>query len=458
MQADFWVTDANAGLLTDAYELTMLQAYWREQMIGPAAFSLYMRRLPKSRNYLIACGLDDVLRFLERLHFDADAIDYLSTLGRFDRAFLEWLAGLRFTGSVWAMPEGTPAFAEEPLLEVEASLPEAQLLETFVMNQVHFQTMAASKGARVVHAAAGRQVVDFGLRRIHGADAGLKAARAFHIAGVHATSNVLAGKAYGVPIAGTMAHSYVQAHETELDAFRAFARAWPETILLVDTYDTVRGVRNVAALARELGDEFRVRGIRLDSGDLHALAVEARAILDEAGLRDVRIFASGGLDEHEIERLLSRGAPIDAFGVGSLMGVSADAPYLDSVYKLVEYSGQGRTKLAPKKRILPGRKQVFRMESNGESSGDVIARAEETLPGRALLVHVMHNGRRTQAGTESLEAARSRAQQELARLPARVRAITPAEPQYPTRLSIELERYWMELSANVGESAPGDGA
>jgi nicotinate phosphoribosyltransferase len=455
MTSDFWVTDANAALLTDAYELTMLQAYWREEMFGPAAFSLYVRRLPQSRNYLLACGLDDVLRFVERLRFDAESIDHLATLHRFDPAFLDWLARLRFTGSVWAVPEGTPVFAEEPLLEVEAPLPEAQLLETFVMNQVHFQTVAASKAARVVQAAAGRQVVDFGLRRIHGADAGLKAARAFHIAGVHATSNVLAGKVYGIPTAGTLAHSYVQAHATEMEAFRSFAQTWPDTILLVDTYDTLQGVRNVVALAKELGERFHVRGIRLDSGDLGVLATGARAILDEAGLQNVRIFASGGLDEHEIERLIGAGAPIDAFGVGSLMGVSADAPYLDTAYKLVEYAGHGRTKLAPHKRILPGRKQVFRLEENGEAVGDVIGRASESLPGRPLLVNVMRDGVRTADGNVSLEAARRRAQHELSRLPARVRALEPATPPYPTRLSPSLERYWRELEASARTSSFG---
>jgi nicotinate phosphoribosyltransferase len=440
-----WTTDGNAALLTDLYELTMLQAYWREETHALAAFSLYVRKLPRVRNYLVACGLDDALRCVERLRFSPDTIAYLRTLGIFERAFLEWLAHLRFTGSIWAVPEGTPVFPDEPLLEVEAPLPEAQILETLILNQVHFQTVIASKATRVVAAAAGRRVVDFGLRRMHGADAGIKAARACHIAGVDATSNVLAGWLYGIPAAGTMAHSYVQAHATELDAFRAFTAIYPYAILLVDTYDTLSGVRNVVRLSQELGARFAVRGIRLDSGDLAALANKARRILDDAGLHGVSIFASGGLDEHEIAKLLAAGAAIDGFGVGSHMGVSTDAPAFDMAYKLVEYDGQGRTKLAPGKRILPGRKQVFRVEEHGLAVHDVVARASETLPGRPMLVNVMHGGKRTARGRVTLNDARERARDELTRLPARLRDLAPADPKYEVRLSPALEQYWHEV-------------
>jgi nicotinate phosphoribosyltransferase len=445
-----WVTDANAALLTDLYELTMLQAYWREGMLDEAVFTLFVRRLPPSRNYLLVCGLDDALRYLERVRFDRDALDFLAGLGHFRPEFLEWLAAFRFTGDVYAVPEGTPVFADEPILEVVAPLPEAQLAETFVMNQVHFQTVIASKAARIVQAAEGRAVVDFGLRRMHGADAGIKAARACYVAGAAATSNVLAGRLYGVPVAGTMAHSYVQAHDRELDAFRSFAALYPTTILLVDTYDSIEGVKRVIALARELGDAFQVRGVRLDSGDLAALAFEARALLDEAGLSRVEIFASGGLDEHVIAGAVQRGAPISAFGVGSSMAVAQDAPALDIAYKLAAYGGTGRLKLSPGKGILPGQKQVFRREDGGIAAGDVIARWGEALPGRPLLVRVMERGARLPAGGATVEQARVRARSELERLPDRLRALAPADPPYPVTLSDALAGFRRRVAGAAG--------
>ncbi|MGH7572283.1 MAG: nicotinate phosphoribosyltransferase [Gemmatimonadota bacterium] len=446
-----WVDDASAALLTDLYQLTMLQAYWREEMVEEAVFSLFARRLPRPRNYLLACGLDDVLHYLESMRFTPEALDYLSTFDQFSAEFLKRLERFRFTGEVHAVPEGTPVFANEPILEVIAPIPEAQLVETFIMNQVHLQTVLASKAARVVEAARGRAVVDFGLRRMHGTDAGMKAARAFHVAGVDATSNVLAGRTYGLHVTGTMAHSYVQAHDDEMDAFRAFARLYPATTLLVDTYDTLDGVRMVASLAREMGDAFTVRAIRLDSGDLVELANEARRILDGAGLERVEIFASGGLDEHEIDRMVSAGAPITGFGVGTGMGVSADAPSLDIAYKLTSYAGRGRLKLSPGKPILPGRKQVFRVEENGHAVRDVIARAEEDLSGRALLVPVMRDGERLPAGRGDLGEARSRAREEIGRLPARIRGLEPADPPYPVGLSEALERYLDEVAEGAVE-------
>jgi nicotinate phosphoribosyltransferase len=436
-----WVHDGNAALLVDLYELTMLQAYQREGLDGEAVFSLYVRQLPETRNYLLACGLDHGLRYLETLRFDAEAIEYLSTFDEFADDFLDWLARLRFTGDVYAVPEGTPVFAEEPILEVAAPLPEAQVVETFLMNQIHVQTVLASKAARVIAAARGRTVVDFGLRRMQGADAGVKAARAFHIAGVDATSNVLAGRLYGVPVTGTMAHSYVQAHDDEIDAFRAFATLYPDTILLVDTYDTLEGVRKVVGLAEEMGELFAVRGIRLDSGDLVALASRAREILDTAGLRGVRIFASGGLDEKEIARIVDSGAPITGFGVGTDMGVSRDAPALDIAYKLTSFAGRGRLKLSPGKPILPGSKQIFRQEEGGRDVRDILARADESHHGRPLLVKVMEGGERLPAGRTDLDVARERARNEIARLPDRVQAIEPADPPYPVEISAALRAY-----------------
>jgi nicotinate phosphoribosyltransferase len=430
--------DFSPVLLTDLYALTMLQAYFEERMRDIAVFSLFVRRLPNQRNYLLACGLDDVLAFLETVRFDQPALAYLQSLNRFSGAFLQYLEGLRFTGDVWAVPEGTPVFATEPLVEVEAPIAEAQLVEAFVMNQIHLQTVLASKAARVVEAAQGRQVVDFGLRRMHGIDAGMKAARAFHIAGVDATSNVAAGQAYGLRVAGTLAHSYIQAHDDEYEAFRAFARLYPDTVLLVDTYDTLDGVRKVIDLARELGSSFRVSAIRLDSGDLGDLAIRARRMLDEAGLHQVGIFASGGLNEDEIVRVVAMGAPINGFGVGTDMGVSRDAPALDIAYKLVEYAGRSRLKLSTGKVLLPGRKQIFRVERNGSADHDVLGRRDEELEGRRLLQPVMTNGQRTAAGRSSLAEARAHAKSELSRLPPRVRAPQSARPPYLVEVSAAL--------------------
>ncbi len=444
-----WVSDSNAALLTDLYELTMLQAYFEEGMEEAAVFDLFARRLPKHRNYLLACGLADVLHYLETWSFPAEHVAQLSRIGPFADRFLERLARLRFTGDVFAVPEGTVVFGGEPIVEIVAPLPEAQLAETFLMNQVHFQTIMASKAARVVAAAGGRTVVDFGVRRMHGTDAGMKAARSFYIAGVHSTSNVLAGLVYGIPVAGTMAHSYVQAHATEIEAFRAFAELYGETVLLVDTYDTLKAVGRVVALAREMGERFRVSALRLDSGDLGSLSKAARKILDEAALQRVSLFASSSLDEYAIANLVAEGAAITGFGVGTHMGVSEDAPFLDMAYKLVEYAGAGCTKLSPKKPILPGRKQMFRRSEHGEAVGDVIARHDERLEGRPLLVQMMKGGRRTAAGIETLSAGRERARREIAALPARLRALEPAEPAYPVAVSPALESEHQRLRARL---------
>ncbi len=350
---------------------------------------------------------------------------------------------------MFAVPEGTPVFANEPVLEVVAPLPQAQLAETCLMNQVHLQTLLASKASRVVSAAEGRPVIDFGCRRMHGIDAALKGARAYHIAGVSATSNVLAGARYGLKVTGTMAHSYIQAHDQESDAFRAFSSLYPDTVLLVDTYDTIEGVRKVVELARERGDDFRVRAVRLDSGDLAALAKESRAVLDDAGLQHVEIFASGSLDEYAVAELLAAGAPIDGFGVGTAMGVSSDVPSLDIAYKLAEYAGEGRLKLAIGKPVLPGRKQVFRREMKGVYTGDTIAREGEDLPGTPLLVPVMHNGRRLPEGIRNLESIRSYAQQQLARLPAALKRLEKADPPYPVEVSAALSGYQREIAQEV---------
>src|ERR1051326_9090130 len=433
------VDDRGAALLTDLYQLRMLAAYFEEGMEASATFDLSVRSLPPTRNFLVTCGLDDVLAFLEHLRFDDDALAAVAALGGFSAQFIDRLKALRFTGDVFAVPEGTTVFAGEPILEVVAPLPEAQLVETYVINQMHLQTVLASKAARVVAAAAGRPVVDFGLRRTHGLDAGLKSARAFYVAGVSATSNVLAGRTYGIPVSGTMAHSYVQAHDDERAAFRKFASEFPDTVVVVDTYDTLGAVRSVISLTRELGERFRVSAIRLDSGDLDSMSRAARSELDRAGLDHVRIFASGGLDEHSIAALVSRGAPIDGFGVGTRMAVSSDAPALDMVYKLVEYSGRGRTKLSAEKEILPGRKQIFRrVAAGGEASGDVVGAPDEPIEGRPLLVPVMRDGRRIV--DESLLKIRERARAEIAALPQRIRTLGAAPAPYLVETSRDLAR------------------
>lgn len=439
------------ALLTDLYQLTMMQAYWREGLTAPATFDLFVRRLPAERNVLLACGLDDALAYLERLRFSDADLAFLARQPAFHDDFLETLREFRFTGSVRAVPEGTPVFHTEPLLEVTAPMPEAQLVETYLLNQITFQTVAASKAARVVEAAQGRALADFGMRRIHGTDAAMKGARAFYVAGVDATSNVQAGAVYGIPLSGTMAHSYIQAHESERDAFRAFADLYPETTLLVDTYDTLDGVRRVIRLAEELGERFRVHALRLDSGDYAELARAARLLLDDAWLDEVQLFVSGGLDEHQIADLVAAGAPIDGFGVGTRMSVSSDAPTLDTVYKLSAYDGHPRMKLAEGKQTLPGRKQVFRQRDGGEAVRDVIGLYDEALDGEPLLVPVMEDGARLEAGHETLETMRDRARREWARLPERLRALDPAEEPYPVELSSRLGVLRDEVQAALRE-------
>ncbi|HJL19593.1 MAG TPA: nicotinate phosphoribosyltransferase [Sandaracinaceae bacterium LLY-WYZ-13_1] len=432
------------ALLIDQYELTMAQAYLAGGMEERATFSLFVRELPDSRNLLLACGLEAVLDWLEALRFDGETLAYLESLGLSSR-LLGWLEGLRFEGDVRAMPEGTPFFPDEPVLEVDAPLPQAQLVESFVMNQIHSQTVLASKASRVVRAAAGRRVLDFGLRRMHGADGAVWGARAYHVAGLTGTSNVAAGERFDVTVSGTMAHSFVQAFDDELDAFRAFVREFPETILLVDTYDTMEGIEKVIRLAREIGDGFGVRGVRIDSGDLGDLATRARARLDEAGLDDLIVVVSGGLTDLDIARLVAEGRPIDGFGVGTSMGVSEDAPKLDMAYKLVEYAGVGRMKTSTGKVTLPGRKQVFRQDGR-----DVIARHGESLPGRPLLEPVMEGGRRTEAAPRGeADGGRARARRELAALPARVTALEPADPPYEVVRSEAMEAHLAEVRRRV---------
>jgi nicotinate phosphoribosyltransferase len=427
------------ALFTDLYELTMVQAYWAEGMHDTATFSLFSRRLPEHRNFLVAAGVNEALEMVERLQFSSDAIEYLQSQKVFQPAFLQWLSDWKFRGDISALPEGTPFFENEPLLEVSAPLPQAQLLESLLMNQVHLPTLLASKATRVTSAAQGRTVMDFGLRRMHGIDAALKAARAFYIAGIDATSNVLAGRRYGIPVAGTMAHSFVEAYDREIDAFRDFASIYHEPVLLIDTYDVAEGTRNVIRLARELDDPARIRGVRIDSGDLGPLARMVRSMLDAAGLGDVQIFVSGGLDEQKIEALVTGSFPIDGFGVGTSMGVSEDAPALDIAYKLTAYAGTGRLKLSSGKATLPCRKEVFRgFDSEGWATGDMIARFDEECHGERLLHSVMQEGRRVGPALESLDASRKRAARRIAQLSPELRALTSADPPYRVSVSRSL--------------------
>jgi len=422
------------ALLTDLYELTMAASYRRRGMDASATFSLFVRDLPPRRGFLVAAGLDGCLEFLDGLRVEDDDLAYL-TLAGFDRASLEALEGLRFTGDVWAVPEGRMVFAGEPLLEVSAPIAEAQLTETFLLNRITVETTLASKAARSVIAADGRDLLDFSFRRTHGVDAAMAVARTSAMCGFVATSNVEAARRYGLHVAGTMAHSYVQSFGDERAAFRAFAEDFPgRATFLVDTYDTASGVEAAIDVIRELGLEPPL-GVRLDSGDIDALARTARRRLDEEGLGEVRIFASGGLDDVDVARLVAGGAPIDGFGLGTRLGVSADAPSLETVFKMVEFDGRPSAKFSPGKVSLPGRKQVFRGERPGD---DVLAlRGEVAPPGtEPLLVPVMARGTRI-GPAEPLQAARERFEEDLERLPEPARRLV--DPDAPRiRISDEL--------------------
>lgn len=444
----------SSALFTDFYELTMAQAYDAEGLEAPAAFELFFRTLPENRNFAVAAGLEDVLDYLEGLRFSESEIEYLRGQGVFQESFLDRLRKLRFTGDVHAVREGTLVFPNEPILRITAPILQAQILETFVLNQIHLQTIAASKCARVSLAARDRVVVEFGSRRAHGTDAALKVARASYIAGHLGTSNVLAGKRYGIPLFGTMAHSYIECHADEMAAMEAFVQLYPKTTLLVDTYDTLEGVRKVVDLSHKLGRNFNVRAVRLDSGDLAALSKETRSMLDEAGLKDVTIFASGGLNEFAISELLEAGAPIDGFGVGTGMAVSEDAPSVDLAYKLVEYDGRPTLKASSGKATYPGRKQVFRLTDGARFRQDVVARHDEkTSDGLPLLVPVMRSGERLPDSRVSLEEIRSHAAAQLAQLPELWLALETASAPYPVRFSDDLEAETRSLMSSLGLGA-----
>jgi nicotinate phosphoribosyltransferase len=429
-----------SALLVDLYELTMMQAYLEHGIEGRATFDLFVRRLSEERNFLLTAGLVPLLESMESLRFQAGDLEYLESTGLFTAGFLEYLEGFRFSGDVDAMPEGTIAFAGEPILRVTAPVAEAQFFETLIMNQIHVATLLASKAARVVLAAEGRGLVDFGLRRMHGIDAGVAGARACWIAGFDGTSNVLAGRLFGIPVSGTMAHSFVQCHERERLALERFLDSFPESVLLVDTYDTLRGVDTVIGIARSQGDRFRARGLRLDSGDLGELAREARQRLDQAGLQRLQIVASGNLDEWRVRELVRQEAPIDGFGIGTRLGTSEDAPNLDLVYKIAQIGGRPLLKLSPDKATLPGLKQVWRQSDDGGLPvRDVVGIADEPQTGTPLLVEVMRGGQRLDAGRETLDAVRARAACGLACLPSSIRSLETARQRYPVLVSEALQ-------------------
>lgn len=441
---------AESVLLTDFYQLTMLQAYHAQGMNDTAVFEFFVRKMPEHRNFLLAAGLEQAVEFLENLRFTAAELDWLARCGHFRRDFVDSLEGLRFTGEVHAMPEGMVCFPDEPILQVVAPIREAQLVESRLINLLQFQTMIASKAARSVLAAPGKLLVDFGMRRAHGFEAGLLSARASYLAGFSGTATVLAGMRWGIPLYGTMAHSFIQAHRDESEAFAHFARAHPENCtLLIDTYDTEAAAARLIPLAQRLSEEgIRIQAVRIDSGDLGEHARRVRRILDDGGLAEVNIFASSSLDEYKLRELVAS-APIDGFGVGTRMNTSADKPYLDCAYKLQEYAGEPRRKRSEGKATWPGRKQVYRnANAAGRFAEDRLTTADDVQPGVPLLSRIMQEGRRM-GPLPDLAAIRGYAATQLAALPEYLRSLDPA-PAYPVTISERLRALARSVDARTG--------
>ncbi|MCX8150344.1 MAG: nicotinate phosphoribosyltransferase [Candidatus Bathyarchaeota archaeon] len=446
--------EENMALFTDLYELTMCASYFDNKKFEQATFDLFIRRMPPERSYFLFAGLEQALLFLEKICFTDEHLAYLEKQG-FEDSFLEYLKNFKFTGDVYAVPEGTVAFPCEPLIRVTAPIIEAQIVETFLLNTINLQTTIATKASRVVQAAKGKPVVEFGLRREHGIDAGMKVARCSYLAGCQGTSNVLAGMAYGIPVFGTMAHSFILAFEKEIDAFRAFTKTFPDrATLLIDTYNDVAGAEKAITIAKELEARgYKINGVRLDSGDLAETSKKIRALLDEKGLDYVKIFASGDLDEYKINELLNKDAKIDAFGVGTKMGTSADRPYLDVIYKLSETANRQGIfspvmKLSEGKITLPGRKQIYRCkDSAGYYTKDVITLADEKTEGEPLLVKLMEKGKLIKKLPE-LKDVRIAAAENLKKLPEKYKKLTHA-PAYPVELSPKLKTLIRELKVKL---------
>jgi nicotinate phosphoribosyltransferase len=435
-----------SALLTDLYQLTMLNGYVQHEMDDVAVFEFFVRRLPEKRNFLMAAGLEPALEFLEAFRFTRDDLEWMASTERFGSEFIEYMAGLRFTGDVYAMPEGSVFFADEPILRVVAPMPQAQIIESRLINILHVHTLIASKAVRCVIAAPDKLLVDFGMRRAHGAEAAMAAARASYIAGFAGTATVLADKEFGIPSFGTMAHSFVQAHDSESEAFFDFACSQPRnTVLLIDTYDTEAAARKVVALKPRLAERgIAIKGVRLDSGDLNELSRSVRAILDAGGCEETGIFCSGNLDEYLLLELLTNGAPVDGFGIGTRLDISEDAPSLDCVYKLQAYAGRARRKRSKGKATWPGSKQVYRyFTESGVLSHDVLTTVEDSRQGEPLIEPVMKAGKRVSA-PPSLDQIRERAARQLSVLPEPLRDINSAH-DYEVCVSEQLK----ELAAEV---------
>lgn len=448
-----FVNKDNMCLFTDLYELTMCASYFQSGKNEPATFDLFIRKLPSNRSYFIFAGLEQAVLFLETVKFNEEQITYLRKQG-FKEEFLNYLGDFRFSGEVWAVPEGTVVFPDEPLIRITAPIIEAQLVESFLLNTVNLQTMIATKASRVVHAAAARPVIEFGLRRTQGTDAGMKAARCSYMAGCAGTSNELAGMTYGIPIFGTMAHSYVMFFDSELEAFKAFVKTFPKnSTLLIDTYDDLKGAENAAVIAETLRKEGgSLVGVRLDSGDLFDLSRKVRTILDSHGLRSVQIFASGDLDEYKVDMLVKKGARIDAFGVGTRMSVSFDRPYVDVVYKLAGKVEKGEflpaMKLSKGKMTLPGRKQGFRQrDDKGGFLRDIISLEDEEIRGEPLLLRMMSNGKMIH-DLPTLEQARRNTAENISNLPCKYKKLRNAS-RYPVLLSPKLREIKKQLSTEL---------
>jgi len=428
-------------LFTDLYELTMAAAYFEKSMEGEATFSLFLRE-SAARNFFVAAGLETVLNELTCFGFSDSEISYLRDTGLFSDAFLSFIKTLRFTGNISAMPEGSIFFPDEPVLEVTAPIIEAQLVETFLLNTIGSQSLFATKGARCVHAADGRPLVDFSMRRTHGQDAGLNVARSTYISGFSGTSNLLAGQRFGIPVSGTMAHSYISAFEREIDAFRAYAAIFPEhSVFLIDTYDTIEGARQAARVGQEMKKQgHSLKGVRLDSGDMIDLSQRVRDILDRAGLSDVKIFASSGFDEFIIYDLVANGARIDAFGVGTKVGTSADAPYVDIVYKLAKVNDRLVRKLSPGKKTLAGEKQVFRkFGARGKFTEDIIGLRDETIDDATQLLTMMMQQGELVGSCPALAEIQSCFKSNFSKLPDKYKSIH-TRCRYPVKLSDQLVR------------------
>jgi nicotinate phosphoribosyltransferase len=426
-------------LSTDLYELNMVQTYLDRGEEREAVFEFFVRKLPERRGFMLAAGLEQALEYLETLRYSDEELAWLEASGRFRKNLIDFLKGFRFTGDVHAIPEGSACFPNEPLIRIAAPLPQAQLVESRIINILHYQTLIASKAARMVLAAPGKALSDFGLRTAHGVEAGLFSARASYIAGFAGAADVLAGPRYGIPVVGTMAHSFVQVHDSEIGAFEDFARARPEgVILLIDTYDTEAGARKVVEVAPRLAaDGIAIRGVRIDSGDLIEMARRVRRILDDGGLKEVMIVASGGVNEDVLQTMMAEGAPIDAFGIGVSLDVSTDVPALDCAYKLQEYAGTPRRKLSQGKQTWPGRKQVWRSyDADGRMTGDVLSIESDSHAGETLIESVMRAGKRL-APAPTLDAIRERAKRDLARLPAPLAKLEPGH--YPVTVADKLK-------------------